>query len=303
MRDKIGNIVALCLLLLFIFILTACDGISQLKEPFSYRMPIENQGVKQLSVNTKNGTIGVKYYDQAAISIEGEKTVNGLGDLESHIKKIEIKYIYESDQIHIYASFPNDVNKFVQNISYGAHFTIFIPQELSALDDFQIKTSNGKIDMDGFAGKFDLRTSNGAIHLSDCSGSIQANTSNAAVELSDVQAQMDISTSNGYISFSNCSLTGSNNYFSTSNGRISGTLTLPLSGHANFITSNGSVHLTLPENTHADFVTTTSNGNISIKDFRATYTSDQKTTKTGRINDSGVQLVITTSNANITISQ
>jgi len=291
------------LILVILFFFASCEGLNQLKEPFSTVISAQQPTIRLLEVETKNGRIEIRQWDESFIKVEGEKTVNGLGDLESHLEKIEIKTVYESDQLFIYASFPEDLNKLFNNISYGARFMIYIPEELSALEEFEIKTSNGKIDMEGFAGIFDLRTSNGSIHLSDCSGSIKANTSNAAVELADVQAQMDITTSNGYISFSKCFLTGSTNRFSTSNGRINGNVTLPSSGHVSFITSNGYVHLSLPENTNADFITTTSNGNISIKDFRVIYTSDQKTKKTGRMNNSGVHLVVQTSNGNITIDQ
>src|SRR6056297_1410874 len=303
MKFKNRTPMLLALIIGILFVMTACDGLNQIKDPFSFDIPNGQIAVNTLEITTKNGSIEVFKWNESFMRIEGEKSVSGLGKLETEIEKIEINYDFHGNQLHVYASFPDDMNKLFKNVNYGANFIIYIPKEGAVFNDFEAKTSNGRIIMNGFDGMFDLRTSNGSIDLTDCTGSIKANTSNASVDLSNIKGEMDIATSNGSIQLSKCFLTGSYNHFNTSNARINGDITLPLSGSVSFITSNGSINLTVPPDTGADFTANTSNGSISVKGMPVTYTNDNKTTKSGRINDGGVRLELKTSNGSISLGK
>ena len=264
MKFKNGTPMLLALIIGILFVMTACDELNEIKDPFSFDIPSGQIAASALDVDTKNGSIEVFYWNESFIRVTGEKKVNGLGNLESEIGKIDIKHEFRSDKLYVYASFPDDINKLFKNTNYGANLIVYIPKGVAFFNDFQVNTSNGRIIMEGFDGVFDLRSSNGSIELTDCTGSIKAKTSNASVDLSNIKAEMDIVTSNGSIQLSKCFLTGSYNHFNTSNARINGDITLPLSGSVSFITSNGSINLTIPPNTGADFTANTSNGSISL---------------------------------------
>src|SRR6056297_3639593 len=301
MQFKNRTPMLLALIIGILFVMTACDELNEIKEAFSFEIPSGQIAASALDVDTKNGSIEVFYWNESFIRVEGEKKVSGLGDLESEMGKIDINYDFKSDQLYVYASFPDDMNKLFKNKSYGANLIVYIPKGVAVFNDFHANTSNGRIIMEGFDGAFDLRTSNGSIELTDCTGSIKAKTSNASVDLSNIKGEMDITTSNGSIKLSKSFLTGSYNHFNTSNARINGEITLPLSGSVSFITSNGSINLTVPENTGADFTANTSNGSISIKGMSVNYSNDGKTAKSGRINDGGVRLELKTSNGSISL--
>ena len=287
----------------FAILFAACDAFNQVTEPFTLALPSGQISANGLDIDTKNGSIQVYYWNESFVKVEGEKRVNGLGDLESELEKISINYAFEANQLHIYASFPDDMNKLFKNISYGASLNVFIPKGLENFSDYKMNTSNGAITVNGFDGLFDLRTSNGGINLSNCNGVIKTKTSNASVDLSNIKGQMDVTTSNGQIKFSNCFLTDASHYFNTSNGSIKGNLSLPLSGNVSLITSNGSINLNVPSNTAADFVANTSNGSISIRGLPVIYSSDNKTSKTGKINNGGVRLELKTSNGSINLGE
>src|SRR6056297_601894 len=268
-----------------LFAFTACDELNGIEEPFTMVIPVGEITANGLEIDTKNGGIEVYYWNESFIKVEGEKRVNGLGNLESEIEKISVNYAVHANQLHIYASFPDDINKLFKNVSYGVSMIVYIPEETNKFSDYEMNTSNGSITLSGFDGHFDLRTSNGSI------------------ELSDVNGQIDITTSNGPIKFSNLFLTESTHSFDTSNGSIKGSVTFPLSGNVRLVTSNGSIDLSVPSNTAADFVANTSNGGISINGLPVTYTSDDKTSKMGRINNGGVRLEMKTSNGSINVAQ
>jgi len=290
-------------ILCFIFLFASCDAFNQVTESFSLALPSGQITANGLYIDTKNGSIQVYYWNESFVKVEGEKRVNGLGDLESELEKISINYTFKANQLHIYASFPDDINKLFKNISYGASLNVYIPKGVGNFSDYKMNTSNGAITINGFDGLFDLRTSNGSINLSDCTGVFKAKTSNASVDLSNIKVQMDITTSNCQIKFSKIVLTDSNHDFSTSNGSIKGDLTLPLSGNVSLITSNGSINLNIPSNTAADFVANTSNGSISIRGLPVVYSSDKKTSKRGKINNGGVRLELKTSNGSINLGE
>lgn len=286
-----------------IILLSGCGALNQLEEPFSMRLANEQGMVNSLDVDTKNGSIAIYYWNESFIKVEGEKRVNGLGDLESKLENISINYAVKANQLHIYASFPDDANKLFKNVNYGASLNVYIPEDIKNLSDYKINTSNGSIGVHGFDGSFDLRTSNGSVNLSDCNGYFKAKTSNGGIDLSQIKGQMDMTTSNGPIKFSNCFLSDASHYFNTSNGSIKGDLSLPLTGNVNMSTSNGSINLTVPSNTAADFVANTSNGSISVRGLPVVYSRDEKTSKTGRISNGGVRLELKTSNGGISLGQ
>lgn len=147
--------------------------------------------------------------------------------------------------------------------------TMKIEVPLSLVLDFNIKTSNGKMEVNNLDfSNLEFRTSNGSIELTDVDSSndITLNTSNGSVIFKQVTAKdlIDMRTSNGSINLDNVnssiinghssngrivfdSLKATDITFRTSNGRIEGNVVGENKDYAKYMrTSNG--HVTIDGN-------------------------------------------------------
>jgi hypothetical protein len=144
-----------------------------------------------------------------------------------------------------------------------------------------LDTSNGDIVIERVQGDFEATTSNGAIKIDTIDGSAFVRTSNGGVTLQAAKGEFNVKTSNGDVSFSGeMTPGGRNNRLVTSNGRIEVELTGTPSVHLDASTSNEKVKCALPitatttDTDHlvgtigageADLYIETSNGNVIIK--------------------------------------
>jgi hypothetical protein len=162
----------------------------------------------------------------------------------------------------------------------------------------RLKTSNGKIDVQGTTGGGILETSNGEIVLKDVKGDFEATTHNGIVEIDGIEGkasakttngrvtvreakgEFNLKTSNGIVTFSGELTPGGSNRIVTTNGQVEVELAGTPSVHLDASTSNGKVDCALPitatkPDTHhlvgtigagvADLYIETSNGNVTIK--------------------------------------
>lgn len=112
--------------------------------------------------------------------------------------------------------------------------------------------------------EFRARTRNGSISLGvDFQGQLELRTANGRVELQSGEGQVNLATSNGRISFGKLVLQGSSSA-QTSNGRIEGQAVFAAAGNYLFETSNGAIELRIPHDTPGTFNLTTSNGKVSF---------------------------------------
>lgn len=268
----LGRIIAVVFLLA---VCTSCNLVS-LKENFS--RTLDAGDIQNISLQTINGSITFQGTDGQSIQIDGEKTVQGLGDLSEEIKKIVLSIEIIGTTVVIKADMPNQGNFFTR-ASYGAHFIVKLPS--TVLSSIVAETSNGSIKASNLQTSFNCSTSNGSLEFYNIKGSIQANTSNGAILLYQTV------------------LTNGNHSLSTSNGRIEGDIGFPQTGSCRLHTSNGGIRIRLPTTSRVSFRAGTSNGSVDFSNLSVNLSQNAKTDKSGTINGGSFLLDIGTSNGNI----
>lgn len=118
--------------------------------------------------------------------------------------------------------------------------------EIEAPGNRQVRaqTSNGRIEVSGFAGGADLTTSNGAIEVRGHTGPVNARTSNGAVTIVGATDSVRVGTSNGAIRVELADGSSGPVDLDTSNGGVALVVGSGFSGEIDAHTSNGKVHTT-----------------------------------------------------------
>jgi hypothetical protein len=265
-------VLTVCLLIVF---LSGCNLIT-LKEPFSREIGLGS--IKEIYVQTKNGSISVLGMDTSLIYVSGEKHVQGLGNLSEEIQKINITYEIVNDALIIKVDAPSSSN-FLTRSSYGANFDIKVPASLlSAIY---------------------ADTSNGSIKVGDVESKLRLNSSNGTIDLSRVKGTVDVATSNGAILFYHVQLIEGTHSAVTSNGRIEGDVAFPVNGSCRLRTSNGAIRLNVPTASSLNFRAETSNGGISYSNLPVVLNQTGKTRQSGTLREGTFLLDIVTSNGGI----
>ncbi|HPB86256.1 MAG TPA: DUF4097 family beta strand repeat-containing protein [Thermotogota bacterium] len=265
----------LLMVLLLPWLFAGCNLIT-VKEEFSRE--IELGSIRNVFVQTKNGSIEFLGTEGSTIGIRGEKRVQGLGNLDEEIKKIIISYDLQGDRLIVKAESPSDGNFFTK-ASYGANFVVHLPPNIMVA--ISGKTSNGSLKAHDLEASLQLNTSNGGIDLRNTKGLIQADTSNGGIDLYRVELLAGI------------------NALSTSNGRIEGDILLPQTGSCRLHTSNGRINVRVPTGSAFAFKASTSNGSIDFSGLSVLLTQSDKTRKSGTVNNGSFYLDLETSNGNI----
>jgi len=123
-----------------------------------------------LDVETENGKIDVRVGPDSEIIVEA--SIRGLD-------KLDYSAHQDGDTVTVLARRKERTSVFSFGNSPGADLTITVP----ASPRFNLRTSNGRIDLVGVRESGTLSSSNGAIVISDVLGDIAANTSNGRIEI------------------------------------------------------------------------------------------------------------------------
>jgi DUF4097 and DUF4098 domain-containing protein YvlB len=219
------------------------------REDFHPTHPLEAGGA--VSVETFNGSIELRGWEQNSVEINGTKSASSKGLLDA--LKIEVNATPGS--VRIRAVRPPD---FYRNM--GVRFAIRVPRK--ALLDL-ISSSNGRIQIEDVEGRARLRTSNGGIRVSRLKGEVEARTSNGAIEAQDVDGNVNLHTSNGAI---RAETTHGSFEGTTSNGSITARLNDPAANWpVRAESSNGHIDLTLDAKQLPEVRASTSNSGILLR--------------------------------------
>ena len=269
------------ILILAAILVSSCGTVGSYKEQTTDQLIFSAE--KKIIVETKNGSISLEPWDGDKVKIETEKYVNGMGNLEEEIKKISINTSANGDTVRIEAKLPDSPGFILGGLSFGAHFTVFVPE--NSFSDFILKTSNGMVSCARVSGNVDISTSNGKI------------------ETELIKGKVFLSTSNGPIILRNLILTGNSNQASTSNGPIEFSGEIPGSGNLKLSSSNGPVTIKLSGNPNLEYDLRTSNGKISVTGFSKNVMREDKNSEKGRIGNGGFIIDAGTSNGSVSISK
>ncbi|MBK7404873.1 MAG: DUF4097 family beta strand repeat protein [Phycisphaerales bacterium] len=143
------------------------------------------------------------------------------------------------------------------------------------------RSSNGHIELSGFAGGAALRTSNGSVTVSNHDGPVSCETSNGSVKIVGASGPLDVHTSNGSV---RAELVGP--------------------GPIEIETSNGSVAITVGPDFAGQIDANTSSGKITATDDAGEgriSVSGGATTKRFVIGAGGANSTISTSNGSVSV--
>jgi hypothetical protein len=273
-------------------------------------------GVKQVSVETRNGAIEVQCVaGRSDVDIQAKRHASGItvGDALAHAEMIEIEAKRDPGQpdlLRIVAVFPpSELGR-----NYGAAFTIALPPDVS----LTLTTKNGRVHAAGVNGDVSIETTNGAVELEDITGQVKARSSNGRMTLRDVDGDVELKTSNGTVDLARV---GKDHItVETTNGRIrtadlrgevyvrssNGTIDLnivsvPGSPQIRAVTSNGRIRVACPAAVSAKLRMRTSNGRVhaNLKDVTVKDFESSRRLLVATINDGGGLIDIESSNGSI----
>lgn len=166
--------------------------------------------------------------------------------------------------------------------------------------DIIVSSSNAGLTIKDHQGNIRAKTSNGSINLNDCQGYLDLNTSNGKIICNDIQGALMARTSNGRISVQTTGILKGVD-LDTSNSSIEFKGQMVQGSKYHFNTSNGNIRVWLDSKLGYDLDANTSNGHVNF-DFPFQYTgSYKKNNLQGQIGHGGTELIMDSSNGNITI--
>lgn len=268
----------------------ACDDFDmdfngeRYESPFHYSYDLKPGG--RLEVETFNGSVEIRSWDQNKVDISGVKYANSTALRDA----IRIEASGSPDSVSVRTIRPSD-----HHGNMGARYVIRVPKNIM-LD--RIVSSNGAVKVEDVSGLVHARTSNGGVTLSRVNGDVDAQTSNGGIHLEEVSGNAVLHTSNGHIQVDH---NKGPVQAETSNGGIDiGFDTAPKSD-IRATTSNSSITVTMPSSSGAHLRANTSNGSITT-DFETTMQGSlSKTHLEGTVNGGGPLLDLSTSNGSIKI--
>lgn len=259
-------------------------GGARVEAPFHYSYDVK-PGVR-LELETFNGSVEVRSWDQNKVDISGTKFANSAALRDA----IRIDTHATPDDVTVRAVRPNE-----HHGNMGAKFVLRVPRNVS-ID--RIVNSNGAIHVENVSGPVHAHSSNGGITLSQITGPVGAETSNGGIDLSDVSGNATLETSNGRIHADH--ITGTVEATS-SNGDIHLAFSNSPKNDIHASTSNSSIEISMPSSSSARIRANTSNGSISTDFDVANQGASSKTHLEGSVNGGGPLLDLSTSNGSIKI--
>ncbi|MGC9328326.1 MAG: DUF4097 family beta strand repeat-containing protein [Candidatus Hinthialibacter sp.] len=252
-------------------------------------------GVELIDMVTTNGAIIVSSTDAAEINIHAVKTIQAKTEekAKEYAREVVLRVEQDGEVLKVFHEHPSGWKQ----VQVGVSYTLSCPPQIEA----KLKSTNGKITIDGLQRALDALTTNGSIHVNGGRGEIQMRTTNGSVDITDSSGRIHASTTNGKITAKQIGLSERAD-FSTTNGGVD----VDVENGAASITAsstNGSITLTLPEQFSGQLDASVSNGRIT-SDFGSPGESSPKKSLRGAIGEGGEnQIFLTTTNGNISIKK
>jgi DUF4097 and DUF4098 domain-containing protein YvlB len=236
-----------------------------------------------LIVRSLNGRIQVETGSDNVVTVRAE-----LKD----IRRIKYEAIQNGDEVIVTAEKTGDWWFPAGNTKADIYVTV------PAHTALKLKTSNGKIEVQGTTRGGILETSNGAILLDNVKGDFDATTSNGAVEIDTIDGKASVKTSNGRVTLQEAK--GAFNV-KTSNGVVSFSGEMTPGGSNRLVTSNDDIEVELAGTLSLNINASTSNGEVKHPDVAILATKTDTDHLVGTIGAGEAELYIETSNGDVTI--
>lgn len=202
------------------------------------------EGGSKLVVDTRNGRLSATQdasLKEMQITAQVRCSAPTQEEADQRVKDTALVATKEADgTVRVSVKFPPLKSGEANSPSDAASVEVRAP----ALTDIDLNTSNGRIEVSGFAATLKGRTSNGQIKVEHVAGPVDLSTSNGSVHAKEVGAPASIDTSNGSVEVA---------------------LAAGQTGAVDIRTSNGSVTLDLPAGWNGAVTAGTSNGKVTIE--------------------------------------
>jgi len=240
----------------------------------------------RFEIRNRNGRVNIKGWDRSQIKVHATKKTHWGGKLEN----VEI-------QVSQGADFKIETIQLVKKPRVSVSYDIRVPVNVVVKI---VRTSNGKIELQGTHGDTEVETSNGKIEVKDAVGDIDAHTSNGGIEIEDVKGFVSAHTSNGSIEVEG---TSGVEELETSNGSIDAEVRAIGGNGLRVRSSNGAIELELAAGLNANLNARTSNGKIKLDDVEVVVKEISKNALRGRIGKGGKKISCRTSNGRILLKK
>lgn len=238
----------------------------------------------RLELRNRNGSVTIQGWGQPNVKVTAEKETRWGGKLKNVEIKVTLGETMTIETIHL-----------VKNPKVSVAYDVRVPTGVIV---GEVRTSNGKIEINGTQGNATVETSNGKIEIENVRGDIEARTSNGKIEIEDVDGLVSAETSNGNIEIENV---GGIQNAETSNGSIEAEIPAIHDDDIRIRTSNGPIQLYLSPDLNANIEVKTSNGKIAVRNLEIVTSDISETKLTGKIGNGGPTLYGKTSNGSIEI--
>ncbi len=267
------------LIAMFIFSLTPAGcgaGKSVMEEVVERSVEFAPGG--RITIVNVNGDITIGSWDRHEVKMKAVKRARAESEEEARLllDKTTVQLDRTEAVIDIRTAAPKKPGR---NRNVSVAYIVTVPRKI----DLEVKTVNGRVDVDDVSGAVEAKTSNGRIELTGIVGTIQAKTTNGKIGLLEVLGPINAKTANGSIK---AEVGGSGEQ----------------QHEIRAATTNGGIEVTLPKGLKANLKASTVNGKINTV-FPVTVKGLISKSVDGVINGGGELIHLRTVNGSIRLKE
>jgi len=294
------------------FILVPLTGKSSYRYKMESRKTYSVAFGTKITVSNRNGKIKIEKWDKNEVEvfavIGSNRSMKELNKVKIEVsvdENMEITTSYSGEDSKKSKENENDFGiwdfiKWVVKGEYTGHkiavdYEIKVPNYVVVS---QVRTTNGKICLNGTKGPSELSTTNGRIEVENVEGNIEALTTNGRVEIENVNGFVNVVTTNGKIKVKSEGI----KELITTNGSIEADIKKSKEENIRIRTTNGSIELGLPASLNGILELSTTNGGIDLDDIALEVTSKHKNKYIkGKMGKGGAEIMASTTNGSIKV--
>ncbi|MCI0515530.1 DUF4097 family beta strand repeat-containing protein [candidate division KSB1 bacterium] len=177
------------------------------EERFEKTIPFVSRG--QIELVNVNGRIIVTGSDQPEVKISALKSLRARDRHHAAelFEKFQIQIQQSDSQLKIETTYPSErgdsnfwnLFRFLTSGQFSVEYELTIPRQAA----IQVRTTNGRVQIDNVTGSIQAKSTNGRIDLTETSGQIEARTTNGSIKARVVTFQpgddLELHTTNGKI--------------------------------------------------------------------------------------------------------
>jgi DUF4097 and DUF4098 domain-containing protein YvlB/predicted small secreted protein len=282
------------------WLVTGCDitvggfGADALRYVEREKKDFQVSGTPDIVLSTFDGSIEIRAWDRAEVSIEVEKR----GASKQAVDQIEVKATQTGDRITLEVRQPNEgAAHFGFSASRSARLIASVPRQANV----DAHSGDGSIAIERISGKVRLDTGDGSVKGTELAGELRAHTGDGSITLDRVDGRIDADTGDGSIN-ANGKLEGVRLRTGDGSVRVRADIGSRMADDWDIHTGDGSVTLELPEPFDASLDAHTGDGTVSVRGVTVNGGVSKNEVR-GQMGTGGRNLRVTSGDGAITISR